>query len=296
MKNPANLIFILTMSVLTFTAKAHPFAGGKGTSVAPYKISTAVQLDSVRRYPDAHFVLINNINLDHYLSKGGGFAQWNKQGWMPIGSYSTHFNKSTRFTGSFDGGKFSISNLKIDRPDDDNIGLFGYIDSATVSNLHIVSGEIKGRYDVGGICGLSWNGTITACSNKADVTGDFNVGGICGTNRGELYRDESEILWHSRREATATIAECYNSGTISCSIMNVGGVCGFNTSNSGQSIITSCYNTGVIHGDDVIGGVCGMSSGLCGSTHIKDCYNKGKVTGRSSIGDVCGCDSICYVY
>ncbi|MDR3253293.1 MAG: hypothetical protein LBT35_07015 [Tannerella sp.] len=291
LRNPANPIILLTLMITTvlaptLAADAHPFAGGNGTSAAPYRISAAVQLDSVRRYLDAHFVLVNNINLGPYLAEGGGgYAQWNERGWMPIGSNSKHF------TGNFDGGKFSISNLKIDRPEDDYIGLFGYIDSAAVSNLRIASGEVKGRYDVGGICGLNWNGVITGCSNKANVTGDFNVGGVCGTNRGESKN-------YYEPEITAELVACYNDGTISCSIMNAGGVCGMNRCDSynGRAIITSCYNNGVIRGDGVIGGVCGMSTGYCGSTQIDDCYNKGKVTGRSSIGDVCGCDSICFVY
>ncbi|MDR1273489.1 MAG: hypothetical protein LBK12_02970 [Odoribacteraceae bacterium] len=174
--------------------------------------------------------------------------------WTPVGS------SSSAFSGTFDGDNHALANLKISG-NNDNVGLFGYISgSATIRNVHVISGSVSGKNYVGGICGWHTGGEISGCSNACLVSGsDAFVGGVCG-------------------RSLSSITSCYNTGPVSGSNSYVGGVCG-----SSLSSITTCYNTGAVSGNSYAGGVCGSSSS------ITSCYNTGPVSGSSSyVGGVCG--------
>src|SRR5690606_29492821 len=99
------------------------FADGDGTEDDPYQIATAEQLNNVRKYPDAHFMLIADIDLDKPPYNQG-------EGWEPIGTSSNPFN------GKFDGNNYRIQNLFIDRSDQNGTGLFGVISNgAEIHNV-----------------------------------------------------------------------------------------------------------------------------------------------------------------
>lgn len=57
----------------------------------------------------------------------------------------------------------------------------------------------------------------------------------------------------------------------------IGGVCGVN-----YGIVSNCYNTGKIIGEDYVGGVCGSNHSMI------DCYNTGTITGHDNVGGVSG--------
>ncbi len=87
------------------------FAGGTGTEDDPYLIEDAVQLDKVREQNSGqYFKLIKDIDLSSY------------DNWKPLSSKD---DSEHRFVGYFDGNGFTISNLKINRGNEDNVGLFG---------------------------------------------------------------------------------------------------------------------------------------------------------------------------
>ena len=117
----------------TGTLKINPFCCGAGTKENPYLICTAAQLDSVRLYLDAHFKLANDIPLNDYLSLGGaGHTKWGASGWDPIGT------ATKPFTGSLNGDGYKITGLWINRTGDNYVGLFGYIDGATIENVGVI--------------------------------------------------------------------------------------------------------------------------------------------------------------
>lgn len=120
-----------------------------------------------------------NSNLMDNLTRGDGF--------IPIG------NKDSIFKGTFDGQGFEIKNLYINSKEN-YVGLFGYLDGATIKNLRI-SGSIVGcdyesqekdfschRY-IGGIVGYSVNSYIEKCSNKCDVQGKGSRGSMSFVGR-----------------------------------------------------------------------------------------------------------------
>ena len=139
------------------------------------------------------------------------------------------------------------------------------------------SNKYTGKFDGQGhtISGLYFNDAATdyvglfGCLESGEIknvgvidsyfNGTYWVGGVCGRNRG-------------------TITGCYNTGTVSGTGNQVGGVCGAND----YDTITGCYNTGTVSGRDEVGGVCGLN------------YD-GKITGCYSIGTVSGGDESVYV-
>lgn len=75
------------------------------------------------------------------------------ESWEPIG------DDDSPFTGNYDGRDFSISNMTIDRPDENHIGLFGVIDRndgynvSDICNMNIVNVSITGGQYVGALAG-----------------------------------------------------------------------------------------------------------------------------------------------
>ncbi|ELP6119259.1 TPA: hypothetical protein I7730_01455 [Vibrio vulnificus] len=82
---------------------------------------------------------------------------WNSgAGFMPIG------NNTEKYVASFDGNGHSISNLYINRPFTDFVGLFGYISGANeISNLVIKSANLTGSSVVGVLSGAVSGGVLS---------------------------------------------------------------------------------------------------------------------------------------
>ena len=107
-------------------------------------ITNAHQLQLMAVNLNANYTLANNINLGELPSASG---LWNTAtGFVPVG------NATTNFTGSFNGGGYTISGLTINRPSASEIGLFG-VSGGTISNVGLVGGNVTGQNDVGGLAG-----------------------------------------------------------------------------------------------------------------------------------------------
>ncbi len=150
--------------------------------------------------------------------------------WTPIGT------DNNPYTGTFDGNNHTISGLYFCDGNEMYIGLIGKAyTGATIKNVGVKDSSLKGFCFVGGVCGSSYDGTIS---------------------------------------------NCYNTGMVSGTAINVGGVCGLNSENG---IIENCYNMGTVSGESQVGGVCGSNNGT-----ILNCNNTGKVSGDAKFGGVCG--------
>ena len=181
--------------------------------------------------------------------------------WTPIGT------ESRPYTGTFDGGTYTITGLKIDKSGTDYVGLIGCIGSdGTVKNVKLENVNITGDgYFVGGVAGTNY-GTIENCSVDGTLTNNRHyLGGVVGNNYG-------------------SIIGCSSSGTITGTSPNVGGI-------GGQSVggtIMACYSVANIKGWSSSGGVLGQTNR---ETVVIACYHaKGNVTGEQSrmIGGVIG--------
>ena len=223
---------------------------GSGTETDPYQINTAEGLKWFRdKVNDAKTkeetkicaVLTAAIDL-------------NNEPWTPIGNF-TEGNK-IYYEGTFDGGGHTISGLNVTGKFR-CASLFGAVKGGTIKNL-TVAGNVSHNYSstgldchVGGIVGSALDAaTIENCSNNCSVTGgsgDF-IGGIAGSNI-----DNARII------------DCYNVGTITGTIIETGGVTGFN-----MGTISNCYNVGTIkmlHNSNAVGEIVGNNVGT-----VKNCY------------------------
>ena len=148
-------------------------------------------------------------------------------------------NEVTPFYAHFSGDGHKISNLIINQPDSDNVGLFGYV-SGWLYDIITENGSITGRNNVGGIFGYA-SGTRGRCVNGNAVSGVRNVGGICG-------------------ESQTPIIDGINIGTVT-GTENVGAICGSENDN-----VKNCwYNSDTsgargIAGADLEGAAKGLTT------------------------------------
>ncbi len=208
------------------------FAGGAGTVQDPYRIASAAHLDRVRDHLDAHFVLIADIDL--------GVSPWNGgAGWIPLGS------SVTAFTGTMDGQGHVISNLYVNRPAEDRVGLFGIVRSpGQIRHLGLSGGSVQGKQYVGALVGYSY-AVLSNCYATVSVVGNKYVGGLLGANGiGGVCQDSN---------ATGSVAATGTSPSF------FGGLVGFLT----QSTVVRCYAAGSVA---AVGSAGGLAGGVSGST------------------------------
>lgn len=151
---------------------------GSGTIKDPFVITDKYQLNSIRNSTNYYYKLENDIVFeDSDYQKGGLFYNGGKY-FEPIGPNVTfkgniENNLTNKLVNSFnenidiklDGNNKKIINLKINRPNEDYVGLFRGIynenNSATVSNITFENASIVGRNIVGVLSGVASSGVTT---------------------------------------------------------------------------------------------------------------------------------------
>ena len=219
---------------------------------------------------------------------GGNYALRNSIDGTQANNFTSIGNDTTAFTGKFDGIDYNIFNLNING--ENNVGLFGKTDGATINNVTLVGGSITGTgSNVGAIVGNANNTTLTNVVNSAAVSGNSNVGGIVGSADG------------------TTVENAINTGTIegnSKNETNVGGLIGemkdSNTADNYKSqIIGNSYNLGDVSGKGYnVGGLVGhaVSSTIGNPSEINGkpvenvqvVYNRLDVEGAYNVGGIVG--------
>ena len=181
------------------------------------------------------YKLMNNLDFkapESYASGVVNTSYTNGKGWEPIGNSTDPFSKE------FEGNGYTISNLFINRPSTDHIGLFGHTSAALIKNVGLEEVNVKGSNYVGGLVGEN-NSTISHSYATGSVTGSYDVGGLVGYN----YFD-------------STIRHSYATGSVTGD-NGVGGLVGFNFI---YSIIRHSYATGSVTGsNNHVGGLVGSN-------------------------------------
>lgn len=239
---------------------------GNGSADTPYLIKTTDDLDALAitvnngtDYEGEYFKLLNNLN---YANKT----------YTPIGTYIEDAEIADRpFMGIFDGNYKTISNITVNEPSKNFVGVFGNVSGygSEIINLIVSNSSFTGDQYVGGIAGYNEGGVIKCCYNSSvSVKGENSVGGIAGYS-------------------SAYITESSQSGTVSGTLSEIGGIVGNNC-----GTIEGCYCNATISGD----GYANMLGGIAGSLEmtaiISDCIFEGTVTGYSgsSKGGILGED------
>lgn len=264
---------------------------GSGTVSDPYIIYDVNDLEAVDDDLDAYYELANNIDAT-IRSETVGFR--------PIGQDSPHF------TGHFDGRGFTISNLFINRPTEDKVGLFGWTVGGTIQNVIIIDADITGDIDVGGLVGWARTATtITNCSVAGAIEGSWDVGGIVG------YLQHGGTMSECRSSGTVisttdiklaaiagglvgaadglTISCCYSTANVSAVSSMIGGLIGITFS---TTVVTNCYARGNVtsSAEDYVGGLVGWV--MEATDTIDNCYSTGVPTGEGEyIGGLIGLNS-----
>lgn len=210
------------------------------------------------------YMLVNNINdlqaINNNLS--GTYAlgkdidavattTWNSgRGFIPIGRADTG-DAINAIPLTFDGNGHTISNLFINRPSQQYIGLFGGNGSPTIRYLWLENVNVTGGFQtagaiahtdgvtsysyvtgtvhgtsitVGGLIALN-AGQIDNCYSTAAVTGGSWVGGLVGANWG----------------TSAGIANSYSTGTVTGSGSYIGGLIGGLSTGAPASLVTNSF-------------------------------------------------------
>ena len=130
-KNTGSTLGIMLIMSLALSSSliAGTYSGGSGTSGDPYQISNTADLIELSKTSgdwSKYFIQTADISFNADESQvdwdDDGTATWDADdqlGFSPIG------NSTTKFTGSYDGGGYTIDNLFINRPSTENVGFFG---------------------------------------------------------------------------------------------------------------------------------------------------------------------------
>ena len=113
--------------------------------------------------------------------------------YTPIGfSYDNHNNAP--FSGTYDGMGYTLSGITVNRfgPGEENtqVGLFGYISSATIKNIVLTNSTFNGSEHTGGIVGYNFQGVVSNCRVtssvhvNAGISNAHDHGGITGASYG----------------------------------------------------------------------------------------------------------------
>ena len=205
---------------------------------------------------------------------------------VPIGT------ETAPFTGTFDGGGYSISNLSYERTD--GCGLFAY-NSGTIKNLTITSGEIGVASPMSArsaAIALVNDGTIENCHSYATAMGN-QAAGIVGINNGDIVSctNHGEIQANTYAGGiastnTGNILNCENYADIMAYQSNAGGIAGYNSGNAYLNpLIEQCVNHGAVTCASSAGGITGNNYfGI-----IRFSVNEGSVNGTgNNIGGLAG--------
>ncbi|MFA1610051.1 GLUG motif-containing protein [Halobellus rubicundus] len=221
---------------------------GGGTRADPYQVSNASELQAMEDDPNAHYELVADIDASRT-------AQWgNERGFDPVSSFS----------GSLDGNNHTVTGLTIERPNESGIGLFSYIESATIEYVSLAQLGATGSEDVGGLAGSVGNSTVQNVAVSGNVQGSgFSVGGLAGN----AY-------------ANSAIQDVTASGNVTGS-NDVGGLVG----SVDNSMIKSAIASGNVTGSGSVGGLVGEAED---NSRLQNISASGTVTGSSFVGGIVG--------
>lgn len=258
---------------------------GSGTPDGPYIVSSPEGLRLLSERDDmwadgTHIQLTEDIDLTEFTN------------WEPIGS------TSDPFSGTFDGQGYRIEGVNITTDSgDDELGLFGHTDNATIRDLHVhgtinasssnfvgllvgqasettiervsASGSVRGNQIIGGLVGQTRGGQLTRAHTDVDVTSNGPSGGF--SDLGGLIGDAGGGTTLLRTSAT---------GTVTASGRNAGGLVGWYAGS--EVTIEQSWASGNVTISGPQGGAGGLV-GAGGTIRIIDSYATGDVsTGTST--------------
>lgn len=206
------------------------------------EISTAEDLNNVKKGLKRNYIQTSNIDLSSYSSKTN---------WKPIGGFLNEFE------GVYDGGGFKITGLNIDSRSSIYVGLFGWIDGAEIKNVGLEDVSLVGWRYVGALAGYSEESEISNSYSTGIIEGRGSyTGGLVGYSENSNFSDS------------------YTTTTVEGIGNYVGGLAGLVK----RSEISRSYATGSVKGRNYVGGLAGY---VYKST-LSESYATGFVSGKET--------------
>ncbi|MGX5666596.1 GLUG motif-containing protein [Rhizobium daejeonense] len=261
-------------------------------------IYTPAALQLMALDPSASYTLGADIDLTGEFTAVGGYygGLWGSSGFVSIGSTASNF------TGNFSGQGHTITGLMINRASTNYVGLFGYTNGATISDVTLSGGSITGNDGVGALIGYMMGGSVSGASASATVsgmsTGEANTGGLIGAVDGGAVSGSSASgnVTGAGYQVGGLVGFLVNGGTITQSYATgnvtgtggsdgyIGGLVGGNGYSGDGGTISQSYATGTVTGSaGPIGGFVGHNEGA-----ITDSYATGRVIGLGSAANIGG--------
>lgn len=261
MKKIYMLLFFSFLSLISLSFIS-AFSGlGSGSEADPYQITNCLQLQEMGEDGlEDNYILMNNINCSDTINWNGGL------GFKPIG------NNSNPTSVLLNGQNYIISNLYINRPVGNYVGLFGYLlTSSGVYNIHLRNVSITGYYYVGGLVGITENSLIYNVSVTGVVNGGSDgAGGLIGilayTDVNNSYAIVDVTGLHNvggliGETDNVNIYNSYAIGNVTGEGNRIGGLIG----NNDYGNIFNSYAVGNIKGteyqSEAVGGLVGYNTG-----------------------------------
>ena len=280
-----NTFAVLWPGSFTITGGVFNRYTGSGTSISPYIIRNVYDLQAMKCIRSAYYKLGGDI--DSMLT-----PNWNSgAGFEPIGT------QASPFTGTLDGDGYIISDININRPFTNYVGLLGYIGpTGVVTNVNLASGVIRGSIRTGALAGWS-QGTITECFANTLVFGTSDVtGGLIGYNWGIITKSHvfgasvtgTNYVGGFVGANSGIVLQCYaTSQNVTGTGNFVGGFVGStDDSGGGGALISECFVTNTsARGARYVGGFAGRI-GLtvpASSSAISYSYSTGTAVATSGL-------------
>ncbi len=213
---------------------------GEGTEESPYIIANKTDLENMRD-------LVNKTYFDYYKKcyRLTSDIDLENELWILIGKETKNgvSGALSSFSGKFDGGYHTVSNLKVSEKDKFT-GFFGCINNGGVLENLIITGKVQSSgASVAGVCGEVNNGRISNCGFIGDVEGNYAVGGVVG------------YLWNE-----GIVENSFQNGTVTGKD-RTGGIAGAVFANAGDSIVKNSYHVGKVISEKAE--VTGSALGYC---------------------------------
>ena len=172
---------------------------GSGTSGSPYLIANVNNLYWLSQTS-------SNWAGSYYYKQTANINLTTVANWKAVGT------DAIKFAGNYDGGGFTITNLKINATTNDQ-GLFGSVTDATIiKNLTVENAQVTSTVDYAGILVATNRGQVINCHVKGgSISGRSYIGGISGVSIGISGK-------------LASYSQCTNSATVTSSSSRVGGL------------------------------------------------------------------------
>ncbi len=289
------------------------FSGGDGSKGNPYLIASADDFKAIKTKMESTLPTEGGVS-----GKGtffGSTAVYYKQtadidfgneALPSIGIYNAMLADATPFQGTYDGNNKKLEKFTVSGDVDDSVGLFAYVNNATLKNIKVANAAVTGTNTTGILTGRCiGTTTIENCSLEGgQVTGRNSVGFIAHVKGDATVKDcsvKNIIVTTADSGADAnnqggvvgyagensSIKSCATSGTIqftgTASGVARGGIVG-KFDSTGE--VNGCTNGAVVT-NSLVNQTGGIAGNLAKGT-ILSCVNTGNVTGTSMVGGIVG--------